>query len=308
MTVHQAQFKSCPNCGSKWKAGAEYCYKCGQDNKSYHKSFGHLLLEFLETWLHFDTKAFRTFKVMFLHPGQLTVDFLDGKRARYVPPFRLYIFLSVIYFFLLAMIHTSGDSPGSIRVIYDGQDAISLDSITQSGLNEKGVTIGYPAEISSLADTLGLSPSVKNVIENKFIQLIDKLSSITPEKVEYQLINTFSKALFLLMPIFALFLKVLYIPQKRLYFDHLIFAIQIHSQAIFLLLVALLLSLVFPNINLAGFSMVCILFYGFFGMKRVYGQSWGNTAFKFALLFFSYSITMVLGFVASLILGISTLH
>lgn len=266
------------------------------------------MLEFLETWLHFDTKSFLTFKVMFLYPGQLTVDYLEGKRARYVPPFRLYIFLSVIYFFLLATFQSIGDTPGSIRVIYDGQDPISLDSITKAGLNDRGVTIGYPAEISALADTLGLNRSSTSVVEQKFRDLLIKLGSATPEQVEYQLINTFSKALFLLMPIFALILKALYVSRKRLYFDHLIFAIQIHSQAIFLLLLALLLSIVFPKLNVATISMIIILFYGLFGMKRIYGQSWGKTTLKFVLLFFSYGIVMIIGFVASLILGISTLH
>jgi hypothetical protein len=308
MAVNPDQLKSCPNCGNTWIAGAEYCSRCGQDDKSYKKSFGHLMLEFLETWLHFDTKSFRTFMVMFLYPGQLTVDFLDGKRARYVPPFRLYIFLSVIYFFLLATVQTAGDSPGSIRVIYDVQDSISLDSNSRSTMSNQSLAIGNPAEISAIADTLGLSRSSSNVIERKSMQLVDKLGSATQEQVEYQLINTFSKALFLLMPIFALILKMLYVSRKRLYFDHLIFAIQIHSQAIFLLLLALLMSIALPKLNAASISMIIILFYGLFSMKRIYGQSWGKTAFKFVLLFFSYGIVMFIGFLVSLILGISTLH
>lgn len=64
---------------------------------------GHVLEEVAESIWHFDGKFWRTAKALLLHPGQITADFLDGRRQRYVPPFRLYVFTSALFFITLSL-------------------------------------------------------------------------------------------------------------------------------------------------------------------------------------------------------------
>ncbi len=63
-----------------------------------------LLREFLEDFLELDSRFTRTMKPLLFLPGKLTRDYLDGRRFRYTPPIRLYIFSSMAFFILAAML------------------------------------------------------------------------------------------------------------------------------------------------------------------------------------------------------------
>ena len=64
----------------------------------------HLLEELVESIWHFDSKFWSTLIAIVTRPGRITADFLDGKRAKYVPPIRLYIFTAFIFFFVLSLV------------------------------------------------------------------------------------------------------------------------------------------------------------------------------------------------------------
>jgi hypothetical protein len=91
----------CPNCHTLLMSNYEFCPSCGQENHHYHVPVRHVAYEFVESITHFDTKLWNVIKTIFTKPGKLTKDFLSGKRARYVPPARLYVFVSVIALFLI---------------------------------------------------------------------------------------------------------------------------------------------------------------------------------------------------------------
>ena len=87
----------CPNCDFQFKEVNNYCPNCGQENHSHNVSLKELFLELLETTLHFDTKLLLTLRTGFSKPGKVSSDFIAGKKARYVPPFRFYIFVSILF-------------------------------------------------------------------------------------------------------------------------------------------------------------------------------------------------------------------
>src|SRR3990172_246963 len=105
------RFKShtCPNCGAEFSLKPEranFCPSCGQENHDLNIPFKHLLEELSETVLHFDTKSIRTLQALVIKPGVLTSEFIHGRRARYVTPIRLYIFIR--FLFLLFLSSSSG--------------------------------------------------------------------------------------------------------------------------------------------------------------------------------------------------------
>ena len=92
----------CLNCGTYLEG--PFCYYCGQPDKNFMRFFPVLLREFLEDFLELDSRFTRTMKPLLFLPGKLTRDYLDGKRFRYTPPIRLYIFASMAFFILASML------------------------------------------------------------------------------------------------------------------------------------------------------------------------------------------------------------
>ncbi len=94
--------QACLNCGTELKG--PFCYYCGQPDKNLMRFFPVLLRELLEDTFDFDSRFLRTLKPLLFKPGKLTRDYLDGRRFRYVPPLRLYVFSSIACFFIAAIL------------------------------------------------------------------------------------------------------------------------------------------------------------------------------------------------------------
>jgi hypothetical protein len=105
----------CLNCHTLLFNDFEFCPKCGQENTHYNIPVKHIAFEFIESFTHFDTKLWNVIKAIFTSPGKMTKDFIEGKRARYVPPARLYVFISVIFFFTLSKLADKGIDKNTIR-------------------------------------------------------------------------------------------------------------------------------------------------------------------------------------------------
>jgi len=131
----------CPNCEAILNPDANFCSVCGQENhEPTHISIGHLLYETIEGIWHFDSKFWTTFKSIFTKPGQLSLDFLEGRRARYVPPIRLYIFVSAFFFWFISksINHSSfmqGVEEGFEASLFDMTD----DELKQQTTHKAGV-------------------------------------------------------------------------------------------------------------------------------------------------------------------------
>jgi hypothetical protein len=97
---HHGPFHThCENCGTKLEG--PWCYRCGQHDFEFHRSFWHVFLEALENLFHFEGKFFRNIVTLMFQPGRLTAAFNAGHRAAQMPPFRLYVFVSFLFFLLI---------------------------------------------------------------------------------------------------------------------------------------------------------------------------------------------------------------
>lgn len=93
---------ACANCGAP--LAGPYCAQCGQAADDLRKPLRLLASELSHDVFAFDTRFFRTIVPLFFRPGFLTVEYLSGRREPYVPPLRAYIFASVIFFGLVALV------------------------------------------------------------------------------------------------------------------------------------------------------------------------------------------------------------
>ena len=128
---------NCLNCGTGLQG--PFCHYCGQPDKNLVRFFPALIREMLEDFMDFDSRFMRTIKPLVFKPGKLTRDYLDGRRFRYVPPMRLYIFSSLALFFLFAVFAGSSlnfkstvgsDSPG-IQIHLDEGDEEEIRESTK---------------------------------------------------------------------------------------------------------------------------------------------------------------------------------
>jgi hypothetical protein len=96
-----AKSGTCHNCGAA--LGGPFCHVCGQKHADLHKPLWELTEDFLHTILHFDSRMWQTLKALFVLPGQLTLDWLDGRQMRHMPPIRLFVFTSLLLVLVLAV-------------------------------------------------------------------------------------------------------------------------------------------------------------------------------------------------------------
>lgn len=107
---------ACLNCGTLAPASANFCPNCGQEKESrvipLKKFFSNVLSEYLSV----DNRFFGTMKLLVLRPGELTTLWWEGKRNSYIPPFRLYILLSIVYFSVLALTESNVFLMGTVKL------------------------------------------------------------------------------------------------------------------------------------------------------------------------------------------------
>jgi hypothetical protein len=158
---------ACLNCGTV--LSGPFCHYCGQPDKNLLRFFPVLLREMLADFLDFDSRFARTMKPLLFHPGKLTRDYLDGRRFRYTPPLRLYIFASMAFFLIAAMLASSAitinkGEDGERTYIGIGSEKVSgqvmegLDEAVESG----DIT---EAEKAELLELVGRSGIVDRIVE-----------------------------------------------------------------------------------------------------------------------------------------------
>ena len=93
----------CANCGAVLHG--PYCARCGQAADVHRRSVRHLLADLFQDVASFDSRILRTARALLFQPGELSLAFLQGRTQGYVPAVRLYLFVSLIFFIVLAAAH-----------------------------------------------------------------------------------------------------------------------------------------------------------------------------------------------------------
>ncbi len=105
--------KTCLNCN--YVVENRFCPNCGQENTDTRKTFHHLFIHFFEDLTHYENAFWKTIKNLLLKPASLTKEYLSGKRLSYLAPVRLYIFISFVTFFLMAVIPDNDESNNIVK-------------------------------------------------------------------------------------------------------------------------------------------------------------------------------------------------
>ncbi len=305
----------CPNCGYALGSDANFCASCGQENHTHKLPVRHFVVEWLSGMFNFDTKLLRTLRDLFWPPGQVIKAFNENKRMRYVHPLRLYLFTSVLFFLLLAW--------ATARLPANEGPEVDLYASGEGPVDAKGLTLdlGGDHEISdSTLVSLSAMPRISNevldstmmavgvapsIINRTMIRLALNLSGNSRRKDAFvqEWLSTFSKVMFVMLPLFALLLRSLYWRGRMFYTEHLVFALYFHTVLYLLFGLSLGLGAVFDGQWTDSFLLPGTVGYLLWAMHTVHQRSWLNTSWKMLLLLFAYSLLLVLGLMAAAVIG-----
>lgn len=305
MAHHKHRTSSdCLNCGTI--VAGKFCQQCGQENIEVKESFIQIVYHFIEDITHFDGKLIKTLQYLITKPGFLTKEYVTGKRASYIHPIRMYLFISAIFFLFIF----SGE-----QKIVDVDTKQTNSSKIVFGDSTYGTIAAYDSAQSKLPkqkkDKWLTSKLIKQqiLINNKYGNDQNKILDAVLENFKHN----FSKILYLSLPIFAFFLWVLYKSNKSYYFaDHMIFSIHLYCAYFIIIFIFTLLEIIVkfftPSTGILDFIyFVSLLFYFYKAVRNYYGQSRKKTLLKFFLINVLNTFSFMFLFVVLILLSLFTI-
>jgi hypothetical protein len=309
----------CPNCGAAL-AGA-YCSACGQKADVTILSLGRLLAEAIGEFYNFDSRMWRSLGTLVRHPGRLTRHYLEGKRARYTPPFRMYVVTSLTFFVVFALVRMlSADDTAGIAVDValpvapaPAESQANDGAAPVAAAQPEQTTLRITVDDDDLECTLnpdGLDPAVRERLEAACRRVEQDDGSFGREFAD-----NFPVTMLVFIPIVAGIMKLLYLFARRKYVEHVLFFLHVHT---FFFVVALLtavlsgVSALMPGLRIpvwiAGIAGWLYFFvYLYVAMREVYGQSNRLTSLKYVALGASYFLAAVLTFLGAAFVTAATI-
>ena len=353
--------KNCLNCGHHVEE--HFCPKCGQENIEVKEDALHMVAHAIADYFHFEHKFFGTLKPLLLKPGELTKQYVAGKRVKFIHPIRLYIFVSIVFFLVVLK--------GNSKEKQDGKEmtnkTASKTTTTKKDTLDKPKRELSAAEIKEIKETLkyvpnsnGLRDSVikkaieeetnakteddgpsirigngkkRKVFSNKwgtsdttvaqyeknqqalskdkrdgfikhyFVRRTIELNQYDnpAEKFLEDFLHNIPKMMFLLLPMFALILKLVYINKEKYYYEHLIYSFHLHSAIFLSILVTMLVQWLFAFVYdisgwLSFFCIIYIIWYIYRSLRTFYASTRWVTVLKLFFLSFAYNIVLTICF------------
>jgi len=295
---------NCENCGTLLTG--HYCANCGQPAVDYRRSFRHVITDVLDSFLNWDSKFLATFGHLLTRPWKLTNEFLAGHRVRYLNPLRLYLLVSILFFFVVNYAERRAERGHFNPVIMD-EEEVPFDQLREP---KPGATPPIDRPSDDFNDgkphiMFGNNPDrPKSTFELWLNQKVEEKIGKNGDKGKFFLHSIMQNLPYMMLtciPIFAFLLKILYFFRRIFYIDHLIYSLHIHSFAYSASLTiggaAYLLGRYAHGIEpLVVAALICTaVAQVFISIRRVYRQNWFLSLFKFFLGGFVYLVVLLIG-------------
>lgn len=182
----------CLNCNHLLDLSDKFCPSCGQQNSVKKINFWDLLQELLSSVLSYDSKLWQTIKLMFFKPGQLSTEYVNGKRTTYTNPFRFFLSVSFLFFLVITQFIDDADfndwnfyGDEINETVSNEQERINDEKIIRSasGFVDGFQVAFYESKNNAIQKNDSLNNKAKATIENN--EAIISLDSITSVKIGY---------------------------------------------------------------------------------------------------------------------------
>ena len=279
------------------------CSCCGQRAIPPHPTLRQLAGDAVDEFSGWDGRFAETLRALFRKPGELTRQWLEGRRAHFISPWRLYLTTSLVYFAVTAAapnIRPTRDGvdlgPVKFGVTRDGAPSrVTADAQRAINANQPLTGAARDSALADIADAPAiLRPMLRRAVE---------------EPASFRIaISKWMPNVFLgLIPVLGLILAVFY--RRRHYPEHLYFAVHL-AAFVFIARTVGNLALFTHSIPIAAIvqavTLVWVLAYGVIALRRVYGGSVPMTILKgmgIALLYAAVAAPVIL---AVALLAVST--
>jgi hypothetical protein len=310
VTVHS----ECGNCGATLMG--PYCYSCGQHAHESARSLSALTHDAWHLATHIDGRFWQTLYILLFKPGNLTKEYFAERRARYLPPVRLYLVLSVLFFgFGLATPEKNRTLPADATADATTHAAAPSDAASQAAAEAGKVPAAHNKArkpkfgISNCDDISTSIPWMQNSLRRACARNPENYA----ESVKHAFVANIPKMMFLLVPMMALVMLALYWRPRRYYVEHLVFFIHSHAAIFLLLLIQALLSwiaawLVWGTFAVWVFAIISLysVWYVYRAMRVYYGQGRLLTLTKLFVVGFTYLIGFAITMAATALVSAIT--
>ena len=313
----------CANCGAP--LAGEYCAACGQRHEPHVHTIGHFAGEAFESITHADSRLWRTLWFLLAKPGRLTREFFEGKRAGYLPPFRLYLVISLLFFLVAGLpkgdLLVVDDAAPNGRAAGMNEAATALDgelsaspeaaqaaaAIRAQAAKEKADFEGDDTPKIGMQDDNAITEFCKEFekpdpkANRNYAKLHDFCTRTAKDRgrsLGEAIVHNIPRAMFVFLPLLALVMKLMYWRPRRYYVEHLLFLV--HNHAFVFLALAIvglckLIPVVGTHLGLLEFAAwLYMIWYIFRAMRVYYAQSRGLTFAKYVGIGLSYFSTSLL--------------
>jgi Protein of unknown function (DUF3667) len=271
----------CLNCDATLHGA--FCSACGQRVIPPYPTMRELAGDAWQELSGYDGRFMRTLRVLLRRPGSLTVDVLEGHRARYVSPVRLYLVASVLYFLVAAA--APNIRPAPTPVVPGSDHTIDL-------ANPDAADRLTPEQRADILKSIERAPWV--------VRPMLRSAVTDPAAFRRRVLENLPHTLFALVPIFAVIVSLFY--RRRRFSQHLIFALHLHT----VVFIAQALREFFnftgslTAVRIAGVIVtVVVIVYALLAFRRVYDEKWPRLLIKCAGIALLYLIVGLAALIAT---------
>jgi hypothetical protein len=267
---------NCLNCGAP--LAGPYCHECGQQ-AHVHRTLAAFFHDFLHGVLHFEGKIWRTLPLLVWKPGELTRNYIDGKRARFVSPVALFLFCVFLTFAVMGL-------TGGLKGPNFKNGNAQVETLNAKALKERNVK---PQTLD--LQTSGLASWIREPLEK---------ARENPDLLFYKLKTNAYKFSWALIPISVPFVWLLFPFSRRFrLYDHTVFVTYSLCFMMLLLATATIVGLVSSTIEDLAWLVPPFHMYrqlrGTYGVGR-WGGIWRAAALSiFAFIAISLFVSLLVG-------------
>ncbi len=298
----------CLNCGAV--LSGLYCSSCGQKHEPHIHSIGHFISEATESITHADSRLWRTLAALVRRPGFLTQEFFAGRRSSYMPPVRLYLVLSVVFFLLASTLSHDTEIVRIDDSDISGAAAKPGTAIKPASPAATDTADRYSEKTGKFCTKATYSGPWQAELEPRLRAGCSKVFADKGRTLAQTLLHNLPRALFVLLPLIALFMRLMYWVPKRFYVEHLLLLLHNHAFVFLAFGVELLISQLpweWPFGILAFVLTFYMPWYFYKSLRVYYGQGRVLTLTKFVVLSFIYLMVALLTLLVTAIISVATL-
>ena len=270
---------ACLNCGQSLASPRpNFCPACGQETNLKPPTLSAFVQQFGGAYLSTEGALWRTLKLLLLKPGELTRQYLAGRRKHYVLPLRLYLTVSVVTLLLMRVL-------GGVEV-----DLATIKGFDPKKANAIPIVIagGRAGMKNGQFFCTDLSPWLCRRLKAR-VDLDGPAIQREIGRFSERFAANLGALMFVLLPAFALWLKLAYRNRRMRYTEHLVFALHLHAFWFIALAFAL------PDSAwLTGIALIAMPVYAMLALKRVYGGRLGPRLVRAAVVSALYGLTLSL--------------